>query len=58
MKGMTITARTMAAVNRPVPKGGPENRSCSTGMPSNVSISVGSMYCDMIGTMTKKPHMP
>jgi len=28
------------------------------GMPSKVSINVGSTYCDMIGTMMKKPHMP
>jgi len=58
MKGMTITARTIAAVNNPVPNGGPANRSCSTGTPSKVSMNVGSTYCDISGTMMKKPHMP
>ncbi len=58
MNGMTITARISAAVKMPVPKGGPANRSSSTGMPSSESITNGWMYCDMSGTMTKKPHMP
>ncbi len=58
MNGTTMTVRISAAVKMPVPNGGPAKMSSSTGTPSNVSIRVGSTYCDMIGTITKKPHMP
>ena len=58
MNGMTMTASTIAAVRMPVPKGAPPNTVPRNGTSANVSPSVGITYCDMIGTITKKPHMP
>ena len=58
MNGMIMIARIKAAVNRPVPKGGPLNKKPMTGSVPTVSIRNGKMVWAMIGTMTKKPHMP
>ena len=58
MKGMIMMARMRAAVKMPVPKGGPANRKPMPGSSPSVSMMAGCTVVAMIGTMTKKPHMP
>ena len=58
MKGITMMARMIPAESRPMPTGGPEKSSPSSGTPLNTACSGWWTYCERMGLNTRRPHMP